>query len=131
VEYPYLARQLSMSRTTLDTKMSKFVSMRRLGWCAMRTQGLILVRAQMSLRPMDSVAARVALHRSVRSRGYKLSRERADPKSLWWCMSFSSWSVRCFLAYGSISIRPSSRCGPCLPFIVPKGRAWVIFVVKR
>jgi hypothetical protein len=97
----------------------------------MRTQGLILVRAQMSLRPVDSAAARVALHRTVRSRGYKLSREGADPKSLWWCMSFSYWSVRCVLAQGSVSIGPSSRCGPCLPFIVPKGRAWVTFVVKR
>jgi hypothetical protein len=48
----------------------------------MRTQGLILVRAKMSLRPVDLAAARVALHRSARSRGYKLSREGTDPKSL-------------------------------------------------
>jgi hypothetical protein len=34
------------------------------------------------LRPVDSAAARVALHRSARSRGYKLSREGVDPRSL-------------------------------------------------
>jgi hypothetical protein len=56
----------------------------------MRTQGLILVQARMSLCPVDSAAARVALHRSARSRGYKLLRERSDPKSLWWCMSLRS-----------------------------------------
>jgi hypothetical protein len=49
----------------------------------MRTQGFILVRAKMSLRLVDFAAARVALHRSAHSRGYKLSREGMDPKSLW------------------------------------------------
>jgi hypothetical protein len=61
----------------------------------MWTQRFILVRAKMSLRPVDSVVARVALHRSARSRGYKLSKERTDPKSLWWCMGLTSWSVGC------------------------------------
>jgi hypothetical protein len=50
----------------------------------MQTQGFILVQAKMSLCPVDSAAARVALHRSACSRGYKRSREGADPKSLWW-----------------------------------------------
>jgi hypothetical protein len=36
----------------------------------------------MTLRPVDSIAARVTLHQSARSRGYKLSRERTDPRSL-------------------------------------------------
>jgi hypothetical protein len=31
---------------------------------------------------VDTAAARVVLHRSARSRGYKLSREQADPRSL-------------------------------------------------
>jgi hypothetical protein len=35
-----------------------------------------------ALRSVDSTAARVALHRSARSRGYKLSREETDPGSL-------------------------------------------------
>jgi hypothetical protein len=48
----------------------------------MWTQGLILVQARMSLRPVDSAATHVALHRSAHSRSYKLSREGADPKSL-------------------------------------------------
>jgi hypothetical protein len=48
----------------------------------MRTQGFILVRAKMSLRLVNYAAARVALHWSTRSRGYKLLREGADPKSL-------------------------------------------------
>jgi hypothetical protein len=52
----------------------------------MQTQGFILVQAKMSLCPVDSAAARVALHRSACSRGYKRSREGADPKSLWWCV---------------------------------------------
>jgi hypothetical protein len=37
----------------------------------------------MTLVPVDLVAARVALHRSAHSRGYKLSREGADLRSLW------------------------------------------------
>jgi hypothetical protein len=53
------------------------------------------VREKMSLHPVDFAAARVALHRSARSRGNKLLREGADPKSLWWCVSLSAWSVRC------------------------------------
>jgi hypothetical protein len=36
----------------------------------------------MTLRPVGSTAARVALHRSACSRGYKLSREGTDPRSL-------------------------------------------------
>jgi hypothetical protein len=36
----------------------------------------------MALRRVGSTAARVVLHRSARSRGYKLSRERTDPRSL-------------------------------------------------
>jgi hypothetical protein len=47
----------------------------------MRTHGFILVRTKMTLRPVDVVAARVALHQNARSRGYKCSREGVDPKS--------------------------------------------------
>jgi hypothetical protein len=36
----------------------------------------------MTLHPADSTTAHVALHRSARSRGYKLSREGTDPRSL-------------------------------------------------
>jgi hypothetical protein len=61
----------------------------------MWTQGFILVRIEMSLRPMDSAAARVVLHLSAHSRGYKLLREGADPKSLWWYTSVCAWSVGC------------------------------------
>jgi hypothetical protein len=35
-----------------------------------------------ALRPVGFAATRVTLHRSARSRGYKLSREGADPRSL-------------------------------------------------
>jgi hypothetical protein len=93
----------------------------------MRIQGFILVQAKISLHSVDSAAARVALHRSARSRGYKLSREGADPKSLWWCVCvcLSAWSVRC------VSIRVPLDVAPASPFIVPKGRAQVTFVVKR
>jgi hypothetical protein len=35
----------------------------------MRTQGFILVRIKMSLRPVDSADARVALHCNAHSRG--------------------------------------------------------------
>jgi hypothetical protein len=49
--------------------------------------------------PMSSgfCCAHVALHWSAHSRGYKLSREGADPKSLWWRISLSSWSMRCVI----------------------------------
>jgi hypothetical protein len=36
----------------------------------------------MTLHLVDSTAAHVALHRSAHSRGYKLSREETDPRSL-------------------------------------------------
>jgi hypothetical protein len=81
----------------------------------MRTQGFILVQVKMSLRPMDITAARIALHQSARSRGYKLSRGGADSKSLWWCVSLSTCSVNC------VSIRVLPRCGPCLPFYSSQG----------
>jgi hypothetical protein len=39
----------------------------------------------MALRPMGFATVRVALHQGARSRGYKLLREGAGPKSLeWW-----------------------------------------------
>jgi hypothetical protein len=64
----------------------------------------------------------VALHRSARSRGYKLSREGAGPKSLEWWWWFDS---------GCYSIRFCPPCSsPCPPFIASKGRAWVTFAVK-
>jgi hypothetical protein len=53
----------------------------RPGWCAKRTQGYILVRTGMVLRPVDSTVAGVVLHRSACSRDYKLSRERTDLRS--------------------------------------------------
>jgi hypothetical protein len=81
----------------------------------MRTQGFILVRTKMSLRPVDVATARVALHQSARSRDYKLSREGADPKSLWWCVSLSACSTSC------VSIGVPPRCGPCLPFYSTQG----------
>jgi hypothetical protein len=36
----------------------------------------------MTLRPVSFDVARVVLHRSARSRSYKLSREEVDPRSL-------------------------------------------------
>jgi hypothetical protein len=54
----------------------------RPGWCAKRTQECILVRARSVLCLVDSAMACVALHHSASSRGYKLSREGADPRSL-------------------------------------------------
>jgi hypothetical protein len=36
----------------------------------------------MTLRLVGFAAARVALHRSARSRGYKFLRQEADPRSL-------------------------------------------------
>jgi hypothetical protein len=61
--------------------------------------------------PVDSTTARVALHRSACSRGYKLSREGVDPRSLrarGVCVVVLARCVR--------SVRGSFRCGPCLPF---------------
>jgi hypothetical protein len=77
----------------------------------------------MTLRPVDSAAARVALHRSARSRGYKLSRERTYTRSL----------------RGSCVCLVFARCVPVvvvcfglyLPFYSFQGRAWVTFVVER
>jgi hypothetical protein len=65
------------------------------------------------------VAAHVALYRSARIKGYKLSREGADLKSL--CGGV------CVLS----KTRPPLGVAPASPFIVSKGRARVTFVVKR
>jgi hypothetical protein len=92
----------------------------------MRTQGFILVRAKMSLRLVDSATARVALHQSARNRGYKLSREGADPKFLWWCVC----ALECLVSEVCFNQAPL-RCGPCLPFYSSQGRARVTFMVKR
>jgi hypothetical protein len=73
-----------LENRALNRAMSKFVSMRlRSGWCAKQTRGCILVRARTTLCLVDLDVARVALHRSAHSRGYKLSKEETDPRSLW------------------------------------------------
>jgi hypothetical protein len=77
----------------------------------------------MTLCAVDSTAARVALHRSARSRGYKLSREGTDPRSLW--KGVCADLVRCVSSSSYLNVAPAS------PFIVPMGRARVIFVVKK
>jgi hypothetical protein len=67
----------------------------------------------MILHPVGSTAARVALHRSAHSRGYKLSREGADPRSL---------QGRCVYVVLARSIfHPPLVVAPASPFIVPKG----------
>jgi hypothetical protein len=82
----------------------------------MRTQGFILVRAKMSLCPVDSATARVALHQSARNRGYKLSREGADPKFLWWCVCV----LECLVSEVCFNQAPLD-VALVSPFIVPKG----------
>jgi hypothetical protein len=63
----------------------------------------------MSLRPVGIAAARVgALHWSASSRGYKLTRKRADPRSLGWCV--------CVHLISEVISFPPPRCGLCLPF---------------
>jgi hypothetical protein len=73
----------------------------------------------MTLRPMDSAATRVALHRSARSRGYKLLREGTDPRSLLRgdvCVVVLARCVcGCCVGGSSLDVAPAS------PFIVPKG----------
>jgi hypothetical protein len=49
----------------------------------------------MTLRPVGSTAARVALHRSARSMGYKLSKEGTDPRSFLWVMCVCCLSKEC------------------------------------
>jgi hypothetical protein len=61
----------------------------------------------MSLRPVGVAAARLALHRSTRSRGYKLLREGAVP-------SLVVFLGVCVDLVICVSVVP--RCGPCLPF---------------
>jgi hypothetical protein len=56
---------------------------------------MLLFRARMVLRPVDSATARVVLHRSVRSRGYKLSREETDPRSLRECVGVCLFFCPC------------------------------------
>jgi hypothetical protein len=72
----------------------------------------------MALRSVSFAAARVVLHRSACSRGYKLSREGADPRSL-----LRGWCMCCF---DSIVL----HVAPVSPFIASKERARITFVVK-
>jgi hypothetical protein len=74
-----------------------------------------LVRARIALHPVDSAAAHVALHRSARNRGYKLSREGTDPRSLRGRCVCCLSEVCAHRLKESVSINPP-RCGPCLPF---------------
>jgi hypothetical protein len=92
---------VSVSRTALDTKTSEFVSM-HLGpdGVQSRHKGLYWFAQKISLRPVD-IAAHVALHQVAHSRGYKRSREGADPRSLWWWMSMSVHTVSCVLHWSS------------------------------
>jgi hypothetical protein len=53
----------------------------------------ILVQVRMTLRPVDSTAAHVALHQSACNGGYKLLREGTDPRSRWWIVCVDL--VRC------------------------------------
>jgi hypothetical protein len=75
-------------------------------------------------------AARVALHRSAHSRGYKFSREGADLRSLLrgGACVLMSWRGVCVV---SSSCRSSLDVASASPFIVSKEKAWVTFVVKR
>jgi hypothetical protein len=77
---------------------------------------------------VNSAAAHVALHWSAHSRGYKLLREGVDLRSLLRGDMCVVVLARCaFLVFVLVVL----RCGPYLPFIVPKGRARVTYVIKR
>jgi hypothetical protein len=82
----------------------------------------------MALCLVGFAAVRVALHRSARSRGYKLSREEADPMSLeWrWCVVLIEMgsSYCCLIVSSPLDMALTS------PFITSKWRARVIFAVK-
>jgi hypothetical protein len=52
----------------------------------------------MALRLVGFATACVALHRSACSRGYKLLREGADPRSLVWV---GAWMCECLVAVNS------------------------------
>jgi hypothetical protein len=83
----------------------------------------------MALRLVDFAAARVALHRSARSRGYKLSKEGVNPRSLLrgvLCVDVLARCVCCFFVFSSpLDVAPTS------PFIVSNKRARILFMVKR
>jgi hypothetical protein len=93
----------------------------------------------MALRPVASTTARVPCTRGARSRGYKLLGEGTDPRSLLgrcaYCLSkvcVPRFYVSCLKESVSISRRESPLdVAPAFPFIVSKGRARVIFMVKR
>jgi hypothetical protein len=65
---------------------------------------------------VGSTAAHVASHRSARSRGYKLSREGADPRSLLRGDVCVVVLARCVFLISALVLSGSPRCGPCLPF---------------
>jgi hypothetical protein len=75
---------------------------------------------------VNFAAARVALHQSARNRGYKLSREGADPRSLrerGVCCLARSVSVVFVLVVCSILGVRSFRYGPCHPFYSFQGES--------
>jgi hypothetical protein len=82
----------------------------------------------MALHPVIFAAARFALHRSARSKGYKLSREGADPRSP--LRGGVCVDVVVLIEVKSIRL-PALNVAPASPFIAFKERAQVTFVVKR
>jgi hypothetical protein len=82
----------------------------------------------MAQRLVDSAAARVALHRSAHSRGYKLSREGADPRSLLRGDVCVVVLVRCVRVFAPVS---PPRWGPCLPFYIFQGEGSGYICGKR
>jgi hypothetical protein len=94
-----------------------------------RHKKCIMVWERTALHLVGSTAARVALHRSARNRGYKLSREGIDPRSLrgkWVSVVYGS-------LFRSVIVNPSPprEVSRASPFIVSKGLVRVTFVVKR
>jgi hypothetical protein len=87
----------------------------------------------MALRPVGFAVARVALHRNACSKGYKLSREEADLRSL---VRGGAWMHECLVVVNSSRfdlcvVLPAFDVAPASPFIASKGRARVTLVVKR
>jgi hypothetical protein len=83
---------------------------------------------------MSFAAARVALHRNARSRGYKLfergSRSQVSFMGVCVCVCVVSFDLSCSVEVNSIHLIPLG-VAPASPFIVSKERARVTFAVKR
>jgi hypothetical protein len=115
-----------VSRTTLDSKMSKFVTA-RLGLDGVQCEhkGLYWFRQECSYIQWILLLLMLP-YTGVLIVGVTSFREKEQIPSLWWRMSLCFWLVRYILEQESVSPpRVPLDVAPTSPFLVPRRGLWL------